>query len=196
MIEAATNLDDSLPERLRSALGRRSIVIVGMMGAGKTSIGKRLAQRLALPFVDADQEIEAAAGMSIPDIFTAHGEAAFRAGEVKVIARLLDAGPQVLATGGGAFMNPLTRANIAAQGISIWLRADLDVLMRRVRKRSNRPLLQTADPEATMRQLMALRHPVYAEADVTIESRDVAHERIVEEMVAALGQRLMTEGPV
>lgn len=195
MIEAATSLDDSLPERLRSALGQRSVVIVGMMGAGKTSIGKRLAHRLALPFVDADQEIEAAAGMSIPDIFTAHGEASFRAGEVRVIARLLETGPQVLATGGGAFMSPITRANIAGRGISIWLKADLEVLMRRVRKRSNRPLLQTTDPEATMRQLIALRHPVYAEADLTVESRDVAHERIVEEMVAALGERILAKGP-
>src|SRR6185437_10594591 len=130
---------------LASSLGRRSIVLVGMMGAGKSSIGRRLATRLAIPFVDADTEIEQAAGMSIPDIFATHGEPAFRAGEARVIARLLDSGPQVLATGGGAFMNADTRVAIAAKGISIWLKADIEVLLRRIKRRHDRPLLQTQD---------------------------------------------------
>ena len=139
---------------IRDRLGTRSLVLVGLMGAGKSTVGRRLAQKLALPFRDADHEIEAAAGMTIPDIFAIHGEAHFRDGERRVIARLLQEGPMVLATGGGAFMNEETRDRIAEQGISVWLRADLDVLMRRVRKRANRPLLQTADPEGTMRNLI------------------------------------------
>ncbi|NNC00766.1 shikimate kinase, partial [Corallococcus exiguus] len=143
-------------------LGDRSLVLVGLMGAGKSTVGRRLSQKLGLPFRDADHEIEAAAGMTIPDIFAIHGEAHFRDGERRVIGRLLQEGPMVLATGGGAFMNPETRRNIGAGGISIWLRADLDVLMKRVRKRANRPLLQNPDPEATMRKLMDDRHPVYA----------------------------------
>src|SRR5262245_2789275 len=175
---------------LLAALGKRSIVLIGMMGAGKSSVGRRLAARLGLPFVDADAEIEAAAGMSIPDIFQIHGEPAFRSGEARVIARLLDGGPQVLATGGGAFMNPNTRARIAAQGVSLWLRADFDVLMRRIKRRQDRPMLKTDDPPATLRRLMDERYPVYAEADVTVESRDVPHALLVEEIVAALRHRL------
>ncbi len=171
---------------IRRALGVRSVVLVGLMGAGKSTAGRRLAARLGLPFKDADQEIEAAAGMSIPDIFALHGEGYFRDGERRVIARLLQHGPTVLATGGGAFMNPETRERIAAGGVSVWLRADLEVLMRRVRKRQNRPLLQNADPEATMRALMDLRHPVYALSDVTIESRDTPHDKVVADAVAAL----------
>src|SRR5690606_9370502 len=139
---------------IRKALGDRSLVMVGLMGCGKTSVGRRLSARLDLPFVDADEEIEAAAGKSISEIFADHGEAHFRDGERKVIARLLKNGPQVLATGGGAFMNPETRQNIKLAGISIWLKADLPVLMRRVMRRDNRPLLKTADPEARMRELM------------------------------------------
>src|SRR5580698_10385564 len=132
-----------------SLLGSRSIVLTGMMGVGKSSIGRRLAARLNIPFVDADTEIEKAAGMSIPDIFARHGEADFRSGEARVIARLLDGGPQVLATGGGAFMNEATRDAIKTKGVSIWLSAELDVLMRRINKRKNdRPMLQTADPAA------------------------------------------------
>jgi shikimate kinase len=175
---------------LLSALGQRSIVLIGMMGAGKSSVGRRLAGRLGLPFVDADAEIEAAAGMSIPDIFQIHGEPAFRSGEARVIARLLDGGPQVLATGGGAFMNPRTRTAIAARGVSVWLRAEFDVLMRRIKRRHDRPMLKTDDPPATLKRLMDERYPVYAEADVTVESRDVPHALIVEEIVAALRHRL------
>ena len=175
---------------LLSALGQRSIVLIGMMGAGKSSVGRRLAGRLGLPFVDADAEIEAAAGMSIPDIFQIHGEPAFRSGEARVIARLLGGGPQVLATGGGAFMNPHTRTAIAARGVSVWLRAEFDVLMRRIKRRHDRPMLKTDDPPATVKRLMDERYPVYAEADLTVESRDVPHALIVEEVVAALRHRL------
>ena len=171
---------------LHAALGRRSIVLVGMMGAGKSSIGRRLAGRLGVPFVDADIEIEKAAGMSIPEIFAAHGEPYFRAGEARVIARLLDSGPQVLATGGGAFMNPETRAAIAAKGISVWLRATLDVLTKRIKRRTDRPLLKNANPAETLRRLIDERYPTYAEAALTVESRDVPHDTIVEEIVEGL----------
>ena len=177
-----------------AALGRRSVVLVGMMGAGKSSIGRRLALRLGIPFVDADVEIEKAAGMSIPDIFASHGEPDFRAGEARVIARLMEQGPQVLATGGGAFMNKDTRALIGAKGISVWLKADFDVLLKRIKRRSDRPLLKTGDPAATLTALIAARYPVYAEADIAVHSRDVPHETIVEEILAALRPRLGLTG--
>jgi shikimate kinase len=175
-----------------AALGRRSIVLVGMMGAGKSSIGRRVALRLGIAFVDADAEIEKAAGMSVSDIFAIRGEAEFRAGEARVIARLLEGGPQVLATGGGAFANAETRAVIAAKGISIWLKADFDVLMKRIRRRHDRPLLKTDDPGATLRRLMEERDPTYALADITVQSRDVLHDKIVDEIVSALAGQLGT----
>ena len=175
---------------LHAALGRRSIVLVGMMGAGKSSIGRRLALRLGIPFVDADVEIEKAAGMTINDIFAVRGEAEFRAGEARVILRLLESGPQVLATGGGAFTNPDTRTAIGAKGISIWLKAEFDVLMKRIKRRHDRPLLKTADPGATLRKLMEERDPVYALADLTVQSREVMHEKIVDEIVSALAGRM------
>ncbi|GAU82518.1 shikimate kinase [Bosea sp. BIWAKO-01] len=182
------NLDNS---ELRSLLGKRAVVLVGMMGSGKSSVGRRLATRLGLPFVDADVEIETAAGMTIPEIFAQRGETEFRDGERRVISRVLATrAPLVLATGGGAFMNAETRERIIELGISIWLKADADVLMRRVRKRSNRPLLQTADPEATMRRMLAEREPVYALADVTVTSRDDPHEVVVEEAIVALDRHL------
>jgi shikimate kinase len=171
---------------LGAALGRRSVVLVGMMGAGKSSVGRRLAGRLAIPFVDADVEIEKAAGMTISEIFAAHGEAYFRAGETRVIARLLEGGPQVLATGGGAFMNADTRMAIRSKGISVWLRATLEVLNRRIKRRGDRPLLKGVDPLETLRRLIGERDPVYAEADVTVESRDVPHETIVDEILDGL----------
>ena len=171
-----------------AALQRRSIVLVGMMGVGKSSIGRRLAARLGIPFVDADSEIEKAAGMSIAEIFARHGEPYFRSGEARVIARLLDGGPQVLATGGGAVMNPDTRAAIKTKGVSIWLSAEFDVLVRRINKRKNdRPMLLTADPAATLRALLAEREPIYAQADLTVQSREVPHEAIVTEIMSALG---------
>jgi shikimate kinase len=175
------------PAAILGLLGSRSIVLTGMMGVGKSSIGRRLAARLNVPFVDADTEIEKAAGMSIPDIFARHGEADFRSGEARVIARLLDGGPQVLATGGGAVMNADTRAAIKAKGVSVWLSAEFDVLMRRINTRKNdRPLLQTADPAATLRELLAAREPVYAQADITVQSREGPHDVIVSEIMAAL----------
>jgi shikimate kinase len=175
---------------LISRLGPRAIVLVGLMGAGKTSVGKRIAAKLHLPFIDADAEIEKAADATIPEIFAQHGEAYFRDGERRVIRRLLDGNPKVLATGGGAFMNAETRVRVKELGVSVWLKAEPDVLMRRVRKRSNRPLLQTADPEATLRAMLAQREPVYALADLTIQSRDEPHEVIVGEIVAALERYL------
>lgn len=168
------------------ALGARSLVLVGMMGAGKTTVGRKLAQRLDLPFVDADHEIERAAGKTIPEIFADHGEPYFRDGERRVIARLLGEGPQVLATGGGAFMNQQTRAEIARRGLSIWLKADLPLLMKRVKRRSNRPLLANDDPDAVMQRLMADRYPVYAQADVSVECRDVAQSAMVNDVMRAL----------
>jgi shikimate kinase len=183
--------DHTMNEAIRAALRARSIVMVGIMGCGKSAIGRRLASRLGLPFVDADDEIEAAARKTIPEIFADHGEAYFRDGERKVIARLLRHGPQVLATGGGAYMNAETRSNIRNQAVSVWLRAELPVLMRRVMRRDNRPLLKSSDPEAVMRTLMEQRYPVYAEADIVIDSREVMHEVIVDEIVAALNRHLL-----
>lgn len=175
---------------LVAALQSRSLVLVGMMGAGKSSIGRRLAARLEIPFVDADAEIERAAGMTISDIFAKHGEASFRSGEARVIARLLEAGPQVLATGGGAFMNTDTRVLIGQKGISIWLKADYDILMRRIRRRNDRPLLNTENPADTLKRLIEERYPVYGLADVTVHSRDVPHDTIVDEILAAAAQRI------
>ncbi|MBH5370436.1 shikimate kinase [Bradyrhizobium glycinis] len=193
MSDAALPLPASPEADILSALGARSIVLVGMMGVGKSTIGRRLAARLKLPFVDADTEIEAAAGMTIPEIFERYGEAHFREGEARVIARLLDDGPVVLATGGGAYMREETRTRIAARAVSIWLRADHDVIMRRVRRRADRPLLQTADPEGTVTRLLTEREPVYGKADLTIASRDVPHDRIVEECIETLRAHLCGE---
>jgi shikimate kinase len=170
---------------IRAHLGARSLVLVGMPGSGKSAVGRRLAARLELPFVDADEEIESAAGKPIMDIFKEHGEPYFRDGERKVIARLLRAGPQVLATGGGAFMVAETQDNIRRAGVSIWLKAELPVLMRRVLKRNTRPLLEN-DPEGVMRRLMDTRYPVYATADITVESRDLPHDTIVGEIIDVL----------
>lgn len=176
--------ESGLESAVVTALGQRSIVLVGMMGAGKSSIGRRLATRLGLRFVDADTEIEKAADMTIAEIFASHGEPYFRAGEARVIARLLEGGPQVLATGGGAFMDPATRVLIAQKGISVWLKADLDVLLRRTKRRNDRPLADR------MRELLPLREPVYAQADVIIQSRDEPHDTIVTEIIGAMAAPL------
>jgi shikimate kinase len=176
--------------RIREALGSRSVVLIGLMGAGKTAVGRRLANRLDLPFIDADTEIELAAGTSISEIFAEHGEAYFRQGERKVIARLLESGPQILATGGGAYMNADTRTTIGARGISIWLRAEIPILLHRVRRRNHRPLLAGRDAEQVMRALTAERYPIYAGADITVESRDVPHDVIVNEVVEGLAAKL------
>ena len=166
------------------ALGGRSIVLVGMMGAGKSSIGRRLASRLGIPFVDADTEIVSAAGMTIPEIFEKHGEPYFRAGEARVIARLLDNGPQVLATGGGSLMDPQTRALIGQKGISIWLKADVDVLLKRTKRRNDRPLVEK------IKDLLPVREPIYAQADIIIQSRDEPHDTIIDEIMGELPKRL------
>src|SRR6202166_2798468 len=151
---------------IMAALGTRSIVLVGMMGAGKSTIGRRLSARLRLPFLDADSEIEAAAGMSIPDIFEIHGEPHFRDGEARVIARLIDSGPAVLATGGGAFMRGETRNRISDKAVWIWLKADADIIMKRVKRRTDRPLLQAADPAATVGRLIEEGDPIYRTPDI------------------------------
>jgi shikimate kinase len=169
---------------------QKTIALVGLMGAGKTSIGRRLAQRLGLSFVDADAEIEAAAGASIEEIFQRHGEAAFRDGERRVMTRLLDNSPHVLATGGGAFMDPATRALLRARAVTVWLRADLELMLARVGRRNNRPLLKSGDPRAVLEQLIAERHPVYAEADLVIDSVDGPPEVTLERVMAALAAYL------
>jgi shikimate kinase len=174
------------PDCGSSPMAERSIVLVGLMGAGKSTVGRRLASVLRLPFHDADQEIETAAGCSISDFFERYGEPAFRDGERKVIARLL-AGPRhVLATGGGAFMDPTTRALIKAEGLSVWLRANIDLLMERVTKRPTRPLLKNDDPRGTMERLMAERYPVYAEADITVDSNGGPHDTVVQQILSQL----------
>ena len=197
MTETAAPAPASIPQdaEITAALGPRSIVLVGMMGAGKSTIGRRLGLRLRLPFLDADIEIEAAAGMPIPDIFETHGEPHFRDGEARVIARLLDSGPAVIATGGGAFMREETRNRIRDKAVSLWLKADADVIMKRVKRRADRPLLQTEDPAATVSRLLEAREPVYQNADLTIWSRDVPHDRIVDECIDALRARLCAAAP-
>ena len=179
------------PADMVRRLGRRSIVLVGMPGAGKSSVGRRLAKRLGLPFVDADEEIERAACMSIPEIFARRGEVEFREGEKRVVARLLQSGPSVLATGGGAFMNSETRDAVARQGVSVWLRADLHTLLRRVKKRTDRPLLAQGDPAAKLATLLQQRGDTYALADVIVDSRDVVHEMVVEEVIGAVHRHLI-----
>ena len=167
-------------------LRRRTIALVGLMGVGKSSVGRRLANALDLPFRDADAEVELAAGRSISDIFGDLGEDAFREGERRVIARLLDQEPHVLATGGGAFLDPATRALIARRGVSVWLRADLDVLVQRVSRRSNRPLLKGGDVRAILAELIEQRYPVYAEAALVVDSGEGAPEATVARVLAAL----------
>lgn len=182
-------------ERVLTRLGTRSIVLVGMMGAGKTSIGRRLATLLQLPFVDADVEIEKAANQTIPEIFEHYGEAHFRAGEERVMARLLGGGPSVIATGGGAFMSPETRARCHTAGVSVWLRADVGVLAERVRKKGNRPLLNGGDPEERLRAILDVREPVYAQADITVASREAPHQVVLAEIIHGL-DRFLDAAPV
>jgi shikimate kinase len=185
----ATGIAD-MTTGLLERLGSRSIVFVGLMGAGKTAIGRRVAACLSLPFVDSDQEIESVSRMSIAELFDRYGESEFRSLEQRVILRVLEAGPQVLSTGGGAFINAQTRAAIAERGLSVWLKADLDTLMERVSKKQNRPLLKTADPRGTLERLMAERHPVYANADLTVPTRDEHKEVIANEVIDALSRHL------
>jgi shikimate kinase len=175
-------------ELIRNKLGDHAIVLVGLMGAGKTTVGRRLSDKLGIPFVDADHEIEIAAGKRIAEIFADHGEAYFREGERKVIARLLESGAQVMATGGGAFMNEETRRRIREAGVSVWLRADLALLLKRVSRRSDRPLLNNDDPAVVMTRLVEQRYPVYATADITVDSRDIPHTSIVSDVIKALAE--------
>ncbi len=182
-----------LARAVRRALQRRSIILVGMMGSGKSSIGRRLAAALELPFVDADAETEQAAGMTIEDMFAAHGEPYFREGEERVIRRLLQGGPQVLSTGGGAVLSSHTRAAIARGGISIWLDAPVDLLLQRVLRRDNRPLLKTDNPKAVLERLLSERGPLYAEANLKFESRDAPHEAVVDEILALLSSYLAAQ---
>jgi shikimate kinase len=175
---------------VRLALGSRLVALVGMMGSGKTSIGKRLAARLDLPFVDSDSEIEVAAGMTITEIFDRHGEPYFRDGERRVIARLLNEGPGVLATGGGAFMDPRTREALATAAVTVWLRADITTLIQRIARRSNRPLMRTVDPAAQVERLLAMRVPIYSLADITVDSSDRPHDEVVVTLMSSLGAHL------
>jgi shikimate kinase len=185
-ITASTQLE----ARLRDKIGHRSLVLIGMMGAGKTTIGRRLARKLDLPFIDADAEIESAAGMRVPDIFEVFGEKAFRDGERKVIERLLKSGPQVVATGGGAFLNDGTRALIEKNCLSIWLNVELDILLERVKRKKSRPLLLNADPEGTMRRLLKERAEIYAQADIVVMSNDNTHDKVVTGIITALTHHL------
>jgi shikimate kinase len=184
---------EPIEAKVARLLGGRTLVMVGMMGAGKSSVGRRLAIRLGLPFVDADNEIEQAANATISEIFGRHGEAYFRDGERRVIRRLLDGEPKVLATGGGAFIQPETRAAIKANAVSIWLKADRELLLSRVKRRSNRPLLKAGDPATIIDRLIEERYPVYAEADIHVQSRDVAHDLVIDDILAALAEFLSRE---
>lgn len=186
MNETNLSVPATLGEQARAKLGRRNIVFVGLMGAGKSAVGRMVAQQLRVPFIDTDVEIERVSRMTISELFATYGEEEFRALETRVIKRLLRGGPKVVSTGGGAFINDNTRAHIRRGGISLWLKADLDVLWERVNKRDHRPLLKTENPKATLAALMEKRYPIYAEADVTIESRDVRKEIIATEVLTAI----------
>ncbi|MDD1497985.1 shikimate kinase [Agrobacterium sp. CNPSo 3708] len=186
MSETNLSLPQSLGEKARAALGRRNIVFVGLMGAGKSAIGRSVAQQLRIPFIDTDDEIERVSRMTISELFASYGEDEFRALETRVIKRLLRGGPKVVSTGGGAFINENTRRHIKRGGVSLWLKADLEVLWERVNKRDHRPLLKTENPKATLAALMEKRYPIYCEADVTIESRDVRKDIIATEVLEAI----------
>lgn len=188
----ATNAS-SFDDAVREALGTRSVVLVGLMGAGKSAIGRKLAQKLSLPFRDADAEIEKAAGQSIAEIFENYGEPEFRRLEERVISRLLGDGPQVLATGGGAFMNASTRSSIGKSGLSIWLSADLDLLMARVSRKATRPLLKQPNPREIMATLIRERYPVYATADIEVASQDITKDQMADRVAKALAKQLEIE---
>lgn len=173
-------------EQLAERLAGRPLVLVGMMGAGKTTVGRRLAARLGRHFLDSDEEIEKAAQMTIPEIFEQRGEPEFRAGETRVISRVLKETDVVLATGGGAFVNAETRSLVKGEAVSVWLKAEVDILFERVSRRSNRPLLKTANPRATLEKLIEDRYPLYAEADVTVVSRDVPQDVVASDVIEAV----------
>ncbi len=196
MSEQVLTLAESLKDRARAALGQRNLVFVGLMGAGKSSIGRPVAQQLGLPFVDTDIEIERVSRMTIAELFAAYGEQEFRALETRVIKRLLKGGPRVVSTGGGAFINESTRLHVKRGSLSVWLKADLDVLWDRVNKRDTRPLLKTENPKQTLENLMNARYPIYAEADITVLSRDVNKDIMVREVLAAIAEGKKTESKI
>lgn len=186
MIGLVETAPAELVQKARAALGKRNLVLVGLMGAGKSAIGRLVAQQLSVPFIDSDHEIERVSRMSISDLFAAYGEEEFRALESRVMKRLLKSGPRVVSTGGGAFINERTRKHIKRGGLTVWLKADLDVLWERVSKRDTRPLLKTENPRQTLENLMNARYPIYAEADLTVQSRDVRKEIVADEVLAAI----------
>jgi shikimate kinase len=186
MSEPGLTVADSLRDRARAALGSRNLILVGLMGAGKSSVGRIVAHQLGIPFIDSDIEIERVSRMTIAELFAAYGEEEFRALETRVMKRLLKDGPRVVSTGGGAFINERTRRRIKKGGLSVWLKADLDVLWDRVNKRDTRPLLKTENPKRTLENLMTARYPIYAEADLTVISRDVRKEVMADEVLRAV----------
>jgi len=196
MSEQVLTLAESLKDRARAALGQRNLVLVGLMGAGKSSIGRLLAQQLGIPFVDTDIEIERVSRMTITELFAAYGEPEFRALEMRVIKRLLKGGPRVVSTGGGAFINDSTRMHVKRGSLSVWLKADLDVLWDRVNKRDTRPLLKSENPKQTLENLMNARYPIYAEADITVLSRDVGQDTMVKEVLAAIAEGKSAESKI
>ncbi|ARM90239.1 shikimate kinase 1 [Rhizobium sp. CIAT894] len=186
MSEPLLTVADSLKDRARAALGSRNLILVGLMGAGKSAVGRIVASQLGIPFIDSDHEIERVSRMTIPELFAAYGEEEFRALETRVMKRLVKSGPRVVSTGGGAFINERTRRHIKRGGLSVWLKADLDVLWERVNKRDNRPLLKTENPKQTLESLMNARYPIYAQADLTVLSRDVRKEIMADEVLKAV----------
>ncbi|MFP3545293.1 shikimate kinase [Rhizobium sp. SIMBA_035] len=186
MSDPVLTVADSLKDRARAALGSRNLILVGLMGAGKSSVGRLVAQQLGIPFIDSDVEIERVSRMTITELFASYGEEEFRALETRVMKRLLKNGPRVVSTGGGAFINDRTRKHIKKGGLSLWLKADLDVLWERVNKRDTRPLLKTENPMQTLENLMNARYPIYAQADVTVLSRDVRKELMADEVLKAV----------
>ncbi|MBB3316561.1 shikimate kinase [Rhizobium sp. BK181] len=186
MSDPVLTVAESLKDRARAALGSRNLILVGLMGAGKSSVGRIVAHQLGIPFVDSDAEIEKVSRMSITELFAAYGEEEFRALETRVMKRLLKNGPRVVSTGGGAFINDRTRKHIKKGGISVWLKADLEVLWERVCKRDTRPLLKTENPKQTLENLMNARYPIYELADLTVLSRDVRKELMAEEVLQAV----------
>ncbi|SCW88551.1 shikimate kinase [Rhizobium mongolense subsp. loessense] len=186
MSDPVLKVGDSLKDRARATLGSRNLILVGLMGAGKSSVGRIVAHQLGVPFIDSDVEIERVSRMTISELFAAYGEDEFRALETRVMKRLLKNGPRVVSTGGGAFINDRTRKHIKKSGLSVWLKADLDVLWERVSKRDTRPLLKTENPRQTLENLMNARYPIYAEADITVLSRDVRKEVMADEVLKAV----------
>ncbi|AJD43047.1 shikimate kinase [Rhizobium sp. SEMIA 4085] len=186
MSDPVVKVGDSLKDRARATLGSRNLILVGLMGAGKSSVGRIVAHQLGIPFIDSDGEIERVSRMTISELFAAYGEDEFRALETRVMKRLLKNGPRVVSTGGGAFINDRTRKHIKKSGLSVWLKADLDVLWERVSKRDTRPLLKTENPRQTLENLMNARYPIYAEADITVLSRDVRKEVMADEVLKAV----------